>query len=202
MESLVICECCDAAHRRTPLKPGGIARCRRCGAELYRNRPVDLDTMLALTLTGLIVFVVANTYPVIEMEVGGQRNSVLLWDAILATYDAGTGTVAIIAALSIFLLPLLQMLSFAYVLIPLRAGRVPTHFVKVMHALRAMQPWSMVEVFLIGVLVSAIKLSSDADISLGMGMWGFALLTYLLTIVTAFDLHELWDVASRRRRPA
>lgn len=196
LEALSICEHCDAVYARRPLAAGEIARCRRCGAELYRNRRLDLDTMLAITLAGLIFFVIANLHPVMVMELGGSRSDATLWDAILASYDAGIGPVAVVAAVCLFFLPLSQMLLFSYVLIPLRAGRVPAGFVTAMHAIRHTRPWSMVEVFMVGVLVSAVKLANDADIAPGIGLWGFALLTILLTLLSTFDLHELWDLAS------
>jgi len=193
---LAICEHCDAVYERRRLARGEAAYCLRCGAEVYRNRPLDVDTMLAITLASLIFFVIANTYPVMVMELGGTRADATLWDAILASYDAGVGVIAVVAAACIFFLPLSQILLFSYVLLPLRAGRVPRGFVVAMHAIRHMRPWSMVEVFMVGVLVSAVKLAEDADIAPGIGLWGFALLTILLTLLSTFDLHELWDLAA------
>jgi len=200
MPALVICEHCDSVYRREPLAAGAVARCLRCGAELYRNRRVDLDVMLALTVTALIVLAIANAYPVVWMDLGGQSRSVTLWGAVLSSYDAGVGFVAVMSAACIFLMPLLQIVVLIYVLVPLRARRVPRHFSNAMHALRYMQPWSMVEVFLLGILVSAVKLAADASIAPGIGLWGFALLTYLLTLVTSYDLHELWDIAAEPLR--
>ncbi len=193
---LVICEHCDSVHQRSPLPAGAVARCLRCGAELYRNRRVDLDAMLALTLAALIVLAIANAYPVVWMDLGGQSRSVTLWGAVLSSYDAGVGLVAVVSAACIFLMPLLQIAVLIYVLVPLRSGWVPPRFSSAMHALRHMQPWSMVEVFLLGILVSAVKLAADAAIAPGIGLWGFALLTYLLTLITSYDLHELWDLAA------
>ncbi|TJY61910.1 paraquat-inducible protein A [Sinimarinibacterium sp. CAU 1509] len=196
---LVICEHCDSVYQRSPLPAGAVARCLQCGAELYRNRRVDLDTMLALTVTSMIVMAIANAYPVVWMDLGGQSRSVTLWGAVLSSYDAGVGLVAVVSAACIFLMPLLQIAVLIYVLVPLRAGRVPQYFASAMHALRRMQPWSMVEVFLLGILVSAVKLAADAAISPGIGLWGFALLTYLLTLITSYDLHELWDLAAEEQ---
>jgi len=67
-----------------------------------------------------------------------------------------------------------------------------------MHVLRAMQPWSMVEVFVLGVLVAVVKLAGMAEVTPQLGMWGFALLTVLLTLLNSFDLHQLWDIAQER----
>lgn len=196
---LAVCEHCDAVYERQTLAPGEVATCVRCGAELYRNRRFGLDTMLALTLTGLMVFVLANVYPIVEIELQGTRNAAGLWGAIVAAYDSGVGVVAVVAAATVFFFPLLQLLLLAYVLVPLRNGEVPRGFVWAMHALRHMQPWSMVEVFVLGVLVAVVKLVGLATVIPGVGLWSFAALTVLLTAVTSFNLHHLWDIAAEQQ---
>lgn len=191
--SLVICEYCDAVYARLPLQRGEVARCQQCGSELYRNSRADVDVMLALTLTSAIVFVIANSYPIVELNVQGLSSQATLWDTILFTLDSNVGAIAILAASSAFFFPLIQILLFAYVLIPLRAGRRPHALIGAMHALREMQPWSMVEVFMLGAVVSVVKLTAVATVIPQIGLWGFAALTLLLTILSSFDLHELWN---------
>jgi paraquat-inducible protein A len=84
-------------------------------------------------------------------------------------------------------------------------------FIGVMHALRLMQPWTMVEVFVLGLLVAVVKLGGMATATPETGMWAFAVLTFLLTRLNSRDLGELWECAERiesatggaalRRRP-
>lgn len=197
---IVICEHCDAVYRRLPLARGELARCDRCQAPLYRNRPIDLDVMLALAVTGLIVLILANTYPIVTLQVQNTTREATLWGAILATYDTGVAFVALLAALTVFFFPLLQLLLYMHVLLPLRFGLRGVGFNWAMHALRAMQPWSMVEVFVLGVLVAVVKLAGMAEVTPQLGMWGFAILTVLLTLLNSFDLHQLWDIAEERCR--
>lgn len=191
--TLVLCEYCDAVHERRALPAGVSARCQRCDAELYRNRPLKLDAMLALTLAGLVVFWIANAFPIVEMELQRTRNQIGLWGAILAAYDSGIGVVAVVAAATLFFLPLLQLLTLLWVLIPLRSGRRPPGLIAAMHALRHMRPWSMIEVFMLGVLVSVVKLASLAEIAAGAGLWAFAALTLLIAALSSFDTDALWD---------
>lgn len=192
-DHLVACEHCDALYRRLPLPPKAVARCLRCDGVLYRNRPLDLDLQLALAVAGLIVLVIANAYPIVEIELQGTRNEAGLWGAILASYDSGVGFVAVVAAATLFFFPLLQLMLLLWVLLPLRNGQRPPGFVWSMHALRLMRPWSMVEVFMLGVLVSVVKLAGMAAIVPGIGLWGFAVLTLILTALSNFDLDDLWD---------
>ena len=191
--SLVICEYCDAVYNRTPLQRREKAHCQQCGSELYRNTRANVDVMLALTLTSAIMFVIANSFPIVEINMSGLSNQATLWDTLIFTLESNVGAVAVLAAASAFFFPLLQILLFAYVLIPLRAGRKPRAFIGAMHALREMQPWSMVEVFMLGAVVSVVKLTAVAAVSAQIGLWGFAILTLLLTLLNSFDLHELWD---------
>jgi paraquat-inducible protein A len=195
---IVICEHCDAVYRRRPLARGELARCGRCDAPLYRNRPIDLDVMLALATAALIVLIIANVYPIMTLQVSNTTREATLWGAILATYDTGVGFVALLAALTVFFFPLLQILLYLHVLLPMRWGMRGAGFKWSMHALRAMQPWSMVEVFVLGVLVAVVKLASMAEVTPQLGMWGFAILTVLLTLLNSHDLHQLWDIAEER----
>lgn len=198
MGKLVICEHCDAVYRRRALPAGAIAECERCGAELYRNRPVDLDLMLALTVSALIVLAIANAYPIVTLDMQGNESQATLWGAILSSYDTGVAFVAGLAAVTVFFFPLIQLVLYLHVLLPLRSGYPVPGFVPVMHVLRAMQPWSMVEVFMLGVLVSMVKLVGIARVLPEVGLWGFAVLTVLLTLLNQFDLHDLWDIAENR----
>ena len=200
--NLVICEFCDAVYRRAPLRDGAAARCRRCGAHLYSSARADLHAMLAVTLAALVMFVIANAYPLMMLGVGGQVSEATLWQMIVDTYDSNVSPIALVAAATVFFFPLLQICLYAYVLIPLRRNRVPMAFIGVMHALRQMQPWTMVEVFMLGLLVAVVKLGGMATSTPETGMWAFAILTLLLTLLNSRDLEELWERAEQIERAA
>jgi len=199
--SLVVCEHCDAVYARRQLAPRERALCVRCGAELYRNGGRDLYTMLALTVTSLIVFVIANIYPIITLDLQGVANRSTLWGAIHATWDTGVGPVAVLAALTVFFFPLAQILLLGYVLASLLRGHTPPGFVDAMHALRLMKPWSMVEVFMLGTLVSVVKIAGLARVTPEIGIFAFGILTILLTAINSFDLRLLWDEQERLATP-
>ncbi|MGH8444422.1 MAG: paraquat-inducible protein A [Solimonas sp.] len=193
----VVCEHCDAVYARQTLARGERAQCARCGAHLYRNDGSDLYLMLALTLAGLIVFVIANVYPIVTLELQGVASHSTLWGAIHATWNTGVGPIAVLAALTVFFFPLAQLLMFGYLLSALLRGHEPRAFVDLMHALRLMRPWSMVEVFMLGVLVSVVKIAGLASVTPEVGIFAFGVLTILLTLINAFDLHLLWDAREK-----
>jgi paraquat-inducible protein A len=193
----IICEHCDTVHRREPVDRRAVAECVRCGCTLYRGGGANLDAMLALSLAGLIMLVVSNAYPIVTLDARGQRTDATLWKAVVLAQEGGVGGVALVAATTVFLFPLLQLGLYAWLLVPLRAGQIAPGFASAMHALRLIRPWSMVEVFFISVLVSVVKLSGMAAVSVGPGLWGFAALTVLLAALGSSDLRELWDHAER-----
>ncbi len=158
--------------------------------------------MLAVTLAALVMFAIANAYPLMMLSVGGKISEATLWQMIVDTYDSNVSPIALVAAATVFLFPLLQICLYAYVLIPLRRGRVPAAFIGVMHALRQMQPWTMVEVFMLGLLVAVVKLGGMATSTPETGMWAFAILTLLLTLLNSRDLEELWQRAEQIERAA
>lgn len=197
-EPLIICEYCDTVHRQAPLAAGDSARCVVCHGPLYRRSRFDVDAMLALTVASAIVFIVANAWPIVTMQSQGITTQATLWGMILAAWDSGIAAVAAIAALTVFVFPLLQIALYLYVLPGLRSGRLPAEFRPAMRVLRQLRPWSMVEVFLIGVMVSVVKMGHLAEVLPQPGLWAFAVLTVLLTALGSFDLRELWAAAEAR----
>ena len=189
---MTVCEHCDAVHRWRVLERGEAARCVRCGAVLYRSPWLGVDSMFALSLAAAITFVIANTWPIVTLELNGIRSSATLWQAIVATWHDGAGVVAVLVALMLFFFPLLQVLLFGWVLGFVRASRQPPGFAVIMRVLGTIRPWSMVEVFMLGTLVAVVKVGSIFDVILQPGIWAFAALTALLALVASFDLRRIW----------
>jgi len=201
---LMICECCDSVYRRPMPMDGGVAHCERCAFELCRGGRLRADGWLALTIAAGVMFLMANSYPVLQINLQGIRNETTLWQSAGALAQGLAVPIAVPAALFIILVPFLQIFLLGWVLSYSRVGRRAPGFVYVMHILSILRPWSMVEVGLLGILIAAIKLSKLADIVLGAGIWAMAASMILMTIVSKRDLSSLWDMGeySRQRTPA
>jgi len=193
--TLTACEFCDSVYRLPTLAAKQMAHCTRCGAVLHRGTALDLEALLALTLAALAAFIVANAYPVVIVDLNGIENESRLWDAIHYTWTVGIAPVAVLAAACSLLFPLAQILLMLWLLVPLLRGRRPRGFIGIMHVLRVMRPWSMVEVFVLGAIVSVAKLTDVMQTAPGTGLWAFAALSVLLTVVNGYDLRRLWDLA-------
>ncbi|MDB6103621.1 MAG: Paraquat-inducible protein [Gammaproteobacteria bacterium] len=192
---LIVCEHCDSVCRRLALVHGEVARCERCGVVLYRADRLNIEQWLSLTVAAAIAFLLANTYPVVRISLQGLHNEATLWQSIAGLAHGEAAPIAVAAAVSVIVVPLLQIVLLGWVLLFAWTGRCAPAFAGVMKALSALRPWSMVEVCLLGVLVAIIKLSSYLEVVAGVGMWATAALTVLITIIASRDIHWLWELA-------
>lgn len=197
--AIAVCEHCDAVHRRVPLDARCTAHCLRCGSVLYRARSVRLDGWLALSLTAVIVYAIANLNPIVALQLGGERTQATLFDALIVSWNAGVAPVALLAAICALVAPLLRIGLEVYVLMFLHVGMRPPGLEPAMHAMRLLQPWSMIEVFMLGIVVAVVKASADMTVIPGAGLAGFAALTVLAPLTGTFDTDALWDRAEKLR---
>lgn len=197
---LIACQECDTLQREVHLQLGGVARCRRCGALLYRRGPDSLDRTLACMLGALLLFVIANVFPIVGLEVQGNRTATTLFGAVRSLYDQDRPLVAALVFLTTLLAPALHLAAMCYMLLPLRLGRVPPALAEVFRLVQALHPWGMVEVFMLGVLVSLVKLAHIATVVPGIALWSFGGLIVLFAAAAAgFDPHDLWRRAASCR---
>ncbi len=188
-ESLVACPDCDALHRRRPLRRGEKARCVRCGGVLYRHPFLRPDQVLPLVVCALVTFVIANGFPIVDLQIQGQANSATLFGSILALWREGRQLVAVLVFGTTLLFPLVDLLSMLALLLLSRRGRPAP----VWRFVQALRPWGMIEVFMLGMLVALVKLSHLAHVLPGVALWAFAALTVLMAAVLSFDPRSLWD---------
>ena len=191
----ILCESCDAVCDRVPLGEREIASCPRCGIELERHPGAQRDRILPLTVASLIVFVIANLFPIVEIEVRGLRSETTLVGAVIALAGDGRSLLALLVLATTLLMPLLHLLILLWLLVPLQRGQRVAGFAPLVRAMQALRPWGMIDIVLLGVLVAIIKLSSMATVLPGPALWAFMALTVLLTMVTAFDPRRLWEMA-------
>ncbi|TDR79901.1 paraquat-inducible protein A [Paludibacterium purpuratum] len=191
--TVVVCHDCDLVQRCDRLAIGQRAQCVRCGAMLHRGAGMGLQARCALVLAGLLVFCLANGFPLVSMSAQGSRTATTLFGAALALWRQDMQPVAVLVVGTAMLIPLLELLVLGYLMFPLLWDRVPLGFDRILRLLHYLQPWGMAEVFLMGVLVALVKLAHLADIVIGAGLWAFGALILLLALnASQFDSRELW----------
>jgi paraquat-inducible protein A len=202
---LIACHECDALLRKPLLSGKSSARCPRCGAMLFRSGSIQLEKICAVTVGALITFLIALTFPIVELEVNGITSRATLPGALVVLWNENMEIVAAIVFCSTILFPLTELLALLYVLIPVRAGFVPPGFHRVLRAIQFVRPWGMIEVLMLGILVTIVKMLSLARVIPEASLFAFGALTLMFVVVVMFDPRTLWDVADtlgeRRARP-
>jgi len=199
MESFIACHECDLLHQRRSLPPGGTARCIRCGAVLYRRKRNSLNRVLALTISGLILFIVANAYPFLTFRLEAQIQETTLISGVLELYAQGMWIVAGVVFLTSILMPLLELIGMLYILLSLKFNLRPWKLPIIFRLVRSFKPWGMMEVFMLGILVSFVKLAKMASLIPGIALYAFLVLIFVLAASAAsLDPHIVWSRIEKR----
>jgi len=193
---LIACHECDLLQREITLPPGRVALCGRCGAALYRTPHKSIDHTFALALTAAVVLLLANLYPIIGLDIQGTRNDTTLISAVNALWNQEMRLVAVLVLVTTFLVPAIEIAVMLHLLLALKRGRVPAGFTVIMRILQSVNPWGMVEVFILGVIVALVKLTHFGNLIPGLALWSFGILTVLLAaLASSFDSRDAWERA-------
>ena len=197
-------ECRDCGRFQTvpALRAGATARCLRCDAVLRRTHIDPLGRSLALHLAGLAMLGVAGLMSLMTVSTGGMNLSADLISGPLGLQRHGLWELAVVVAFTTAVAPLLRLTTMVYVLGGLRLRRPPRHLRRLFAWLEHLRPWSMVEVYLLGVFVAYVKLVDLVHIEIGPAL--YALGALMLTNVVAdavLDRQAVWDEMERRGLP-
>jgi len=190
---MIACDQCDLVQQEVEISRHTDAHCIRCNAVLYRGSRTRLDVMIALTIASGLMYVVSNLFPIAALAAQGIYNSTTLIGTVLALYDQGRPLIAALVLMTTILVPGLELAVLLYMLIPLRLGRIPAGLPAAFRFLLAAHPWSMMEVYMLGILVTLIKLADLASIVPGISLWAFVGLIVLFSALSAaFSVRDFW----------
>lgn len=190
----VACHFCDTLQTSPRLHEGESAHCCHCGKMLYQNRPRSLARATGFSSAALVFMGLAHAFPFLTMDSGSIRTRLTLVEAAssLARADFPALGAAVIAFTIVA--PLLLVGGILYVAAPLRFGIALPGAVMMTRILQRCEPWSMLEVFLLGLIVSLLKLGKVAEIRFDVGLWALAgLVVCTAAAMAGIDRLELWD---------
>ncbi|MDT8444894.1 MAG: paraquat-inducible protein A [Desulfuromonadales bacterium] len=190
----IACHECDLIHTLPPLPKRATARCIRCGSVLFQSKSNSVDRTLAWTISGLILYMVAITFPFLAMKSGSMVQETGLLSGIQQLFNQGIIPLAVLVLLTCVLIPLIQMLSLLYVFVPLKLNIRVKFAVPVFRIFQHVKPWSMMEIYMLGILIAMVKLAKMATIVPGLAVIAFGLLIFVLNFaITAVDAHMVWE---------
>lgn len=189
----IACDECGQLHRfRTPSRRE-VALCSRCSGVMYRYRRNMVLTVLALVLTGLILFFLSNFFPLLGLRAQGMTQEISLLHASLTFWQQDYSLLALLILLNIIVLPLFELLSLLWILLTIRFRWQPSVAIMLFRWIREIKPWGMLEVFMLGTLVAVVKLGDLALLIIGPAFWSFSLLIVVMTTATVLlDPFFVW----------
>lgn len=179
----------------------GAAACCRCDATLRKHeriKPADsIEHTLALVIAALVLFCIANIFPIIQVQADGHEMQATLFACVEYLFGNDMILLSGLVFLTSIGAPLLQLTGLLYVLLPVNFKRIPPHAPEVYRLVRIITSWSMLEVLMLGILVSIVKLAGMATVIPGIALWTFGLLIFFIAaILNDLDTEMLWEQIS------
>ena len=203
-DEIIVCPVCDLVHRKRRVAPGEVLLCRRCGQRLLSPRSRSVERTLAYSLTGLLLFVPACFLPILSLNILGIQGSGSLFESVVTFWSHGYYMVAGAVGLTAFLFPLVKLTLHFLISLSLWTGLHLPGLPLLMRWCHHLDEWAMLEVYMLGILVSIIKLHHMAHIDYDIGLACFAALMVVTVASTlAMDHHLFWQLieeGERRRR--
>lgn len=190
----IACTECGQLHQYQSISVGKTACCVRCGAVLYRQRSRMEEISLALTISGLLLYILSNIFPLLGLRAQNVEYELHLLGASLAFWEQDYQIIAVLVVLNIIVFPLLELFSLLVVLLTIRFAWKPRVAIVLYRWMRELKPWGMLEVFMLGILVSVVKLGSMATLIIGPAFWSFVGLVVVMAAATAtLDPFTIWQ---------
>ena len=199
--STMACHECDLLVDVPELEPNEKSYCPRCSYLLAANRPHAQPKMFAYAVTALVFLLLANVFPFLSLEARGQSQTVTLIQSIGVLFENDYPFLSAIVFAAIVGVPAVLLLGVIYVSVAIRMQQPLPGTRRALRWVLRLAPWSMAEIFLIGILVSFVKIVSLADVTLGVSFWAYALFTVCsLLSLMYIDRRDIWRQLDAARR--
>ncbi len=193
---LALCHVCGMAS------PVTAQRCPRCHGALHLRLKDSVQRTWAFTIAALALYFPANLMPVLRMESfwGDQQNTIM--GGVIQFWQEADYPVAIIIFVASVLIPVLKIVAIIALCLASRSGRRPRAMTRLYRVTEFVGRWSMVDVFVVAILVAVVQLGTTISIHPGPGAVSFAAVVVLTMFAAiSFDPRLIWDAAARSSRP-
>ncbi len=199
---LTSCHDCGQVSRAMHHADGFVAHCPRCDAPLHLRKPDSIRRTWCLLIAAMILYIPANVLPVMSVEYFGASEPDTILSGVKVLFATGQPAVAILVLFASITVPMLKMLGLAYLLLSVHFKSLwrPRDRTRLYRMIELVGRWSMLDIFMISILIALVKLDAIATISAGPGATSFAGVV-ILTMVAAssFDPRLIWDQKGLQR---
>jgi paraquat-inducible protein A len=190
----IACHECDLLIELLPLAEGNKALCPRCGYVLTSSHCNAQNRVIAFAMSALIFMSLSFYFPFLTFSAQGQDRTVTLMQSITVMVTENFPSLAVLTFIAIIAIPALYLVSAIYVHVSVKRSRLLVGTRSMLKMITYLQPWSMAEIFLIGILISFIKIMSLADVKLGLSFWSYVLFILSMTAtILHIDKYRAWQ---------
>ena len=198
-KEIVACETCGLVQQAGAVAEGAVAKCARCRFRLFHRLPNSRARTLAFALAALILYFPSNYYPIITAEYHGQHSETTVWQGIKALFNHQQYFIASLVFCTSLLSPAIKIMALVFIPLTLDWPRWKKARTWAYKVIRVIDPWNMLEVFLLAIAVSMIEMGQIATVHPGRGVFSFAAVVALTLMATlSFDPRLLWDSPGKR----
>jgi len=189
-----VCHECDEISKvSTPNRPGRY-KCPVCGTKLYTYKMGMIEKLYAYNIAALILFVLTNYFPFLSFHIAGNTSEANFTTSILYLFHKEQWLMGSVILFTIIVAPLIRIVLNIVLFGSLYHNYMPSNAKTLIKTLEILQPWGMLDVFLLGVLVSIVKLVKMGTIIPGISLWAFMLLVLFIAAgQSIFDPHRVWE---------
>ena len=194
MEAVVSCRVCGLVQTVPPLPARATARCVRCRFKLFKRKTSSLTRTGALALAALVLYFPANLFPIVTTEYWGASTKTTIFDGIRGLFQTGQWPIGCLVFTTSILTPILKILGLLILVVTIRTQRWPRLRSWVYRIIQIVDPWNMLEVYMLAILVAIAELGKIATVHPGFGVISFAAVVVLTIAATiTFDPRLIWD---------
>jgi paraquat-inducible protein A len=199
-EHMVCCHECDEIVIVPNPYMQGRFNCPSCGHLLFRHKEGMIEKMFALSIAALILFGVTNYFPFLSFHVAGNTSHANFFTSIVYLFKEHEWLLGIAMLMTTLVVPFIRIMLFLLLFGPLYFGYLPRYAIIALKVLNHSTPWGMLDVFLVGVFVSLVKLVKMGTIIPGTSLWAFMTLVFVLAAMQViYNPHQIWEMISRAK---
>ncbi len=193
---------CYVCSHPVEIRDGEVATCIQCGHHDRRATHRSARLTLVFSLTALIFYIPANIFPFMTIELYGGRNSSTIWTGITSLLEQRSYAIALVVFLASMLIPMLKLMILLYLSLSAYTGKRGKFKMQLLRFVEAIGRWSMLDIFLLAILVAMVKLGSWTTVIAEIGSGLFALVVIFTMMASAyFDPRILWENTNEKDDP-
>jgi paraquat-inducible protein A len=197
----VSCHLCGHLTSSSNMAEGGTEYCDLCNHKISSRKAYSLQRSCALLIAAIVFYVPANVYPIMTIISFGKEYTDTILSGVVTLIEIGQTPIAVVIFVASVFIPLTKILILGFLIISIffRMTRFSKTRTILYHAIEFVGRWSMIDIFVISILVGLVQLQAIATIKVGPGALSFAVVVILTMLATkAFDSRLIWDASEEK----